>query len=515
MNINRELPVAAPVTDLIEVIQRLSLARDLATVQDIVRTSARRLTGADGATFVLREGEHCHYADEDAIAPLWKGQRFPMDICISGWTMRHRLPAVIEDIYEDVRIPHDAYRPTFVKSLVMVPIRTMDPIGAIGNYWATRRQPTDQEVALLQALADTTAVAMENVRVFTELEDRVKARTAELEEKNRQLDSANRDLLAAQLQADRVFAAYAKALPGVVLDGKYRLQEELGAGGFGVVFRGRHLVLDTPVAIKVFRPTAGNDSALELQRFLREGATAARINHPHAVRVLDSGVSSGGIAFLIMELLAGRSLHQELAEMGRLPLRRAALIAACVADVLAAAHRQGIIHRDIKPDNIFLHQEAGREIVKVVDFGIARFFTEAGGAERLTRTGEWLGTPLYLAPERVNGQPDDGRSDVFSLGAMLYEMICGASPWTRMQLLEMVAGKGHDVRPQPVAAHRQGVPPALAELVERALQAAPAKRPTAREFHEALLRLAEDLDDAPGEWSESEFRTAATARGRV
>src|SRR5262249_19384493 len=277
------------------------------------------------------------------------GQRFPMSVCVSGWAMLHRQAAVIEDIYADQRVPHDAYRRTFVKSLVMVPIRTLDPIGAIGNYWATRHEPTSEEVQLLQALADTTAVAMENVRVFTELEERVRARTAELE-------AANRDLIAAQQQADRVFAAYARALPGTVLDGKYRLDEELGAGGFGAVFRGRHLILDYPIAIKVFRPAAGNDSANELRRFLRQGATPARLNHPNAVRVLDSGVSSEGIAFLIMELLQGRTVAQELATNGPLPLRECATIAATVADVLAEAHDRGILHRDIKPENIFLHE---------------------------------------------------------------------------------------------------------------------------------------------------------------
>src|SRR5262245_6937997 len=205
-------PATGGVEQLIDVVQRLSLARNLETVQEIVRRAARSLTGADGATFVLRDGDRCHYADEDAIAPLWKGQRFPMSACISGWAMIHRKPAVIEDIYADDRIPHDAYRPTFVKSLVMVPIRTLDPIGAIGTYWAAPHKATDEEVRLLQALADSTAVALENVRVFAELEDRVKARTAELE-------ARNQELLAAQEQADRVFAAYAQALPGKVLDG--------------------------------------------------------------------------------------------------------------------------------------------------------------------------------------------------------------------------------------------------------------------------------------------------------
>mgnify|MGYP002386606436 CR=1 FL=1 len=197
---------------LVDVVQRLSLARDLPTVQEIVRRAARSLTGADGATFVLRDGDLCHYADEDAIAPLWKGRRFPMEVCISGWCMLNRQATIIEDIYADPRIPHEAYRPTFVKSLVMTPIRTMDPLGAIGAYWATPHRATPAEVQLLQALADTTAVAVEHVRVITELEERVRARTAELELRNQELSATNNELLAAQQQADRVFAAYAKGL---------------------------------------------------------------------------------------------------------------------------------------------------------------------------------------------------------------------------------------------------------------------------------------------------------------
>jgi putative nucleotidyltransferase with HDIG domain len=155
---------------LIRAVQELSFARSINEIQAVVKRIARRLTGADGATFVLREGDYCFYADEDAISPLWKGQRFPMEICISGWAMRNRLPVAIEDIYADDRIPHDSYRPTFVRSLAMVPIRTMDPVGAIGNYWAESHQPTKDELELLQALADTTAVAMENVHVYEELE---------------------------------------------------------------------------------------------------------------------------------------------------------------------------------------------------------------------------------------------------------------------------------------------------------------------------------------------------------
>ncbi|MFC6670815.1 sensor histidine kinase [Marinobacterium aestuariivivens] len=178
-----------PVERLIGVIQELSLARDLETVMTIVRQAARELTGADGATFVLRDRHLCYYADEDAIAPLWKGSRFPMSACISGWVMRNRTPAVIEDIYKDPRIPVDAYRPTFVKSLAMVPIRTAAPIGAIGNYWARPYQATPEQLRLLQALANSTSIAMENVQLYSELEQRVRQRTEQLEAANRELEA--------------------------------------------------------------------------------------------------------------------------------------------------------------------------------------------------------------------------------------------------------------------------------------------------------------------------------------
>lgn len=157
--------------------------RRSARCQEIVRTAARRLCGADGATFVLRDGGRCYYADEDAISPLWKGQRFPLESCISGWVMNHATPVVIEDIYVDDRIPHDAYRPTFVQSLAMVPIRSSaQPIGAIGNYWSTHHRASGDEVERLQALADATAVAMTNVALWSDMEARVAERTEGLNE---------------------------------------------------------------------------------------------------------------------------------------------------------------------------------------------------------------------------------------------------------------------------------------------------------------------------------------------
>lgn len=170
------------IAKLANTVQELSLAKDLESVMKIVRTTARKLTGADGATFVLRDNKMCYYADEDAISPLWKGSRFPMENCISGWVMNNKKSVIIPDIYKDERIPYDAYRPTFVKSLAMVPIRTLDPIGAIGNYWAQLHLPTPEELTLLQALADITAVSIENINVRNKLEERLKERELMLEQ---------------------------------------------------------------------------------------------------------------------------------------------------------------------------------------------------------------------------------------------------------------------------------------------------------------------------------------------
>jgi diguanylate cyclase (GGDEF)-like protein len=162
-------PDTAPTTRLLQAIRDLAIAGHLADVQTIVRRAAREIADCDGATFVLMDGGLCYYADEDAVAPLWKGSRFPLETCISGWAMLNKTHAVIPDIYVDGRIPHEAYRPTFVKSLVMMPMRTLEPIGAIGVYWATHHEATEQEIALLSGLADAASIALEKVNIADEL----------------------------------------------------------------------------------------------------------------------------------------------------------------------------------------------------------------------------------------------------------------------------------------------------------------------------------------------------------
>lgn len=154
---------------LVDVVQQLSLAKTLEEVVDITRHAARELTGADGAAFVLRDEDRCYYVDEDAIGPLWKGSKFPMTSCISGWSMMNQQSVAIEDIFSDPRIPIDAYRVTFVKSLLVVPIRVDHPIGAIGNYWAKTHTPTPQQQKLLEALANSTSIALENIQLYKDL----------------------------------------------------------------------------------------------------------------------------------------------------------------------------------------------------------------------------------------------------------------------------------------------------------------------------------------------------------
>lgn len=210
---------------LVHVVQRLSLARNLETVMAIVRRAARELTGADGATFVLRDKDLCYYADEDAISPLWKGQRFPMNLCVSGWAMLNRQCVIIEDIFQDARVPQDAYRPTFVKSLVMVPIRRVDPIGAIGTYWAVNRRATPGEVNLLQALADSTSIALEAVDVFTNLERRVAERTEELKRRSAELELLNREL-----EAFSYSVAHDLRAPLITIDGFAQVLAETARG---------------------------------------------------------------------------------------------------------------------------------------------------------------------------------------------------------------------------------------------------------------------------------------------
>jgi serine/threonine protein kinase/ligand-binding sensor domain-containing protein len=329
-----------------------------------------------------------------------------------------------------------------------------------------------------------------------ELEAKVQDRTVELENKNQalaqqrdELAKRNEELIESHKRADRIFSALADALPGTVLDEKYRIEEKIGSGGFGAVYRAVHLALKRPIAVKIFKPSPGNDSAENLERFRLEAVSACRINHPNAVAVLDSGISLEGIAYLVMELLEGRTLKQVLNEKGRLSVARMAEIALPVCDLLSKAHAIGIIHRDIKPENIFLHQSAEGEIVKVVDFGIAKLMGKEWGtvAQSLTQTGALIGTPAYIAPERLGNTPYDGKADVYSLGAMLYEMLCGSPPFHSTLGPWQTSLMHLTVEPAPLRQICPSIPEALDRAVLRALIKDPEKRSDADELKRDIL----------------------------
>jgi serine/threonine protein kinase/ligand-binding sensor domain-containing protein len=356
---------------------------------------------------------------------------------------------------------------------------------------------TSELNAAVSELRDAHAEAEARNRQLSAANDRIADQNRQLDRKVAELELANR-------QADRIFTALAEAMPGTTLEDRYRLEDRIGAGGFGVVFRGRHLALDRPVAIKVFRPAAANASAESVERFQREGIAMCRIAHPNAVAVLDSGVSDDGIAYIVMELLVGHPLSEELKIEGRLTLRRCSKILDAVCGALAAAHAAGIIHRDIKPDNVFLNRtETGEETVKVLDFGIAKLMDLQTERESgLTRPGDIVGTPAYVAPERISGDDYDGKSDVYSVGVMLYQMMVGRPPFlaTGENMVSVFLDHLHN-EPRAPRSFNPSIPAAVEAVVLSALRKSPADRPDplelAASFAAALADVPEELLGSP------------------
>ncbi len=270
--------------------------------------------------------------------------------------------------------------------------------------------------------------------------------------------------------------------PGTVLEGRYRLESLIGQGQFGVVYRATHRKLRRQVAVKMLRTGAEHDRDLQA-RFHREGMSACRIRHPNAVSVLDFSFTPTGLPFMVMELLEGHSLADELSRCGRLAPRRSAEILLPICEVLTEAHDLGIVHRDIKPANIFLHRGRRGEVVKVLDFGLAKLIGEEVMTQKLTLEGVGPGTPLYMAPERFCERPYDGGADVYSLGIMLYEMLAGQPPFDisggnplKMALMHLSES------PRPLAEIAPELPAGVEAVVLRALAKNPEERPSAPEL---------------------------------
>jgi CheY-like chemotaxis protein len=267
--------------------------------------------------------------------------------------------------------------------------------------------------------------------------------------------------------------------PGTLLDGRYLLEEKIGTGSFGVVYRARDQELHIPVAVKVLRVALG-DSRDALERLHRESRAAQELDHPHAVKVHELRITSDAVAFLVMELLEGHGLDVELRDRRPLSPERTAEVILPVCEVLAEAHARGMVHRDIKPANVFLERRDGHEQVKVLDFGLAKPFGSALLERNLTLDGSILGSPAYLAPERLRNQPYDGRADTYSVGVMLYEMVTGRLPFESSEgdPLSVVAMHLAET-PRPPRELKADLSPALEALILQTLAKNPQDRPQA------------------------------------
>src|SRR5579872_2674032 len=275
---------------------------------------------------------------------------------------------------------------------------------------------------------------------------------------------------------DKVALHYVADLePGMIVRGKYEAGSLIGKGGMGVVYRAKHLLLQEPRALKVLLTKYSDDQDL-LSRFQREALVTRKLFHENAVRVEDLEPLEDGRPFISMELLEGKTLRDVIAAEAPLPIERAALIAAQVASALNAAHKLGITHRDIKPDNIFMvTNAAGEETAKVLDFGIAK--VKEGALEltkyKPTTTGIIVGTPYYISPEQAKGELGDqldGRADIYSLGAVLYEMLTARTPFTAPSTMEMIL-RHLDTKPTPPHKVVQiKIPRAISAIVMKCLE---------------------------------------------
>lgn len=288
-------------------------------------------------------------------------------------------------------------------------------------------------------------------------------------------------------RADRQLA------PDTIVGGRYRLLRKIGQGGMGDVYSAEHLFLKRQVAIKILHRTTTDPNAKA--RFSREARLASKVCHPNLVVVQDFGYCQSGHTYLVMELLEGTPLSKEL-RRGPIGLLRVLGIAEKVCAGLAAVHAHGIVHRDIKPGNIFLaHGSGGRDEdeVKVLDFGLAKDHECLDAS--LTLNGTFVGTPAYMSPEQARGRPIDPRSDIYALGALLYELCVGQPPFQSPRFIDVL--EMHESR-APVlartAAPGAGIPVALETLIDRCLAKRPADRPaSAGELQAELRRIADQV----------------------
>jgi serine/threonine protein kinase len=286
-------------------------------------------------------------------------------------------------------------------------------------------------------------------------------------------------------------ASSAPFLDGEVLDGKYRMGAILGEGAMGLVFEAEHLLLDKKVAIKVLRPELTGDEELR-RRFEIEARAAAAVSHPNVVTVSDMGRTARGAVYFVMDRLVGETLADRLERMGRMPLPAAVAIGVEILDALEAAHAVGLVHRDLKLENVFLSgSSGGKERVKVLDFGVAKVGVGAlAGSASATRTGVVMGTPEFMAPEQARAERTlDARVDIYALGVMLYRMVSGRHPFLADSAMGMIAALLTETPPD-LGELRPELPVAFVALVTSAMARDRDRRPSTAAAFRARLQAA-------------------------
>ena len=338
-------------------------------------------------------------------------------------------------------------------------------------------------------------------------------RTGVWDRTGRRIDTASGASGARQGRGDSPTSTTEEIRGGVVLAERYRVERKLGRGGMGTVYLAEHLTVGRKVALKVLTHEWSRHEVVA-RRFREEARAASAAGHPNIVEVFDAGTLDDGRLYLVMEYLTGRSLYDELVEVGPMSVERVCRIIREVARAVEAAHEVGIIHRDLKPDNVMLVRRGDEEVVKVLDFGISASAVRSAEEQRLTQPGHCLGTPEYMAPEQARGHDPAPTFDVYALGVLMYEALCGQAPFESDNMVEVLTRKATEAAP-PLLHHRPDAPPALAKLVHRCIEIDPLRRPqTMSAVLQALAPIADALTaglPVPGSLSSRGFEQALDA----